>query len=172
MKNKQIQDGSKREITMDKKSEDKIETEVHSQQKFSVAGAIGRAGKGLLKGASPVSQQDQAINFLERWVDQNCSDPSGALKSLLRQKIRSSRLIIEHQQERPKEALATVIKEILATEFMLREFVRQVDVKWGELFQERPYFQKKGQEPHPKDEYTFDSVRVELNQMLSKLQNP
>jgi hypothetical protein len=155
---------------MDKKSEEEIETEVQSQQKFSVAGAIGRAGKGILKGASPVSQQDQAIKLLESWVDQNSSDPSGALKSLLRQKIRSSRSIVEQHRERPKEALVIVIQEILSTEFLLREFVRQVDVKWGELFQERPYFQKEGQEPHPNDEYTFDSVRVELNQMLSKLQ--
>ena len=154
---------------MKETSEDKIEKEARSEQKFSIAGAIGRAGKGLLKGASPVSPQSQAIKVLEEWVNQNVSDPSGALKSVLRRKIRS----VEQQHlDRPKEALASVIKGILSTEFMLREFVRQVDVRWGEIFRERPFFQKEGQEPQTEDEYTFDSVRADLIQMLNKLEKP
>jgi hypothetical protein len=149
-----------------KKGKDKIGKEAQSEQKFSVAGAIGRAGKGLLKGASPVSPQNQAIKTLEAWVYQNVSDPSGALKSVLIQKIRAI------EQQHPKEALASAIKDILSTDFMLREFVRQVDVRWGEIFREKPFFQKEGQEPQAEDEYTFDSVRTELVQILSKLKNP
>lgn len=154
---------------MKKTSEDKIEKEAQSEQKFSIAGAIGRVGKGLLKGASPVSPQNQAIKILEEWVNQNVSDPSGALKSVLRQRVRSGE---QQHLDHPKEALASAIKDILSTEFMLREFVRQVDVRWGEIFRERPLFQKEGQEPQAEDEYTFDSVRAELIQVLSKLKKP
>lgn len=157
---------------MDKLNEDKIEQEARSRQKFSIAGAMGRAGKGLLKGASPVSQQDQAIKIMEEWVNQNLSDPSAALNSVLRRKIRSASLVAEQHPDRPKEALASIIEDIVSTEFMLREFVRQVDVRWGEIFQERPFFQKQGQEPHADDEYTFDSVRAELSRLLDKLKNP
>jgi hypothetical protein len=154
---------------MDKISEEKIEKEAKSQQKFSIAGGIGRAGKGLLKGASPVAEQDQVVKVLQEWVNQNSSDPSGALKSLLKRKISSSSSLIEQHLDRPKDALAGVIEEILSTESMLRDFVRQVDLRWGEMFQKRPFFQKDGHGPHPEDEYTFDSVRAELTRLLGKL---
>lgn len=51
-----------------------------------------------------------------------------------------------------------------------REFVRQVDVRWGELYQERPMFQRPGQAPAPEDEYTDESVRQILTSLLEKLQ--
>ncbi|OQY21216.1 MAG: hypothetical protein B6I37_09105 [Desulfobacteraceae bacterium 4572_35.2] len=38
-------------------STDEIQREMRLQQKFSMAGAIGRAGSGPMKGGSPVSQQ-------------------------------------------------------------------------------------------------------------------
>ncbi len=148
---------------------DEIQREMRAQQKFSVAGAIGRAGSGLMKGASPVSRQEQAVTLATQWIDHNTPDPSGALKSILRRKVRDSALLIERHLEQPCDALREIMDSILDSDYALQEFVRQVDVRWGELYQERPLFQRAGQAPDPADEYTHESVRQALSLLLEKL---
>ena len=158
---------------MGKKSDpdsDQIQREMRAQQKFSTAGAIGRAGSGLLKGESPVSLQDQAISALIRWIDQQTPDPSGALKSILRRKVRGNELLVASHLQHPLNVLRELIDSILTNDYALEEFVRQVDVRWGELYQERPLFQRAGQAPDPEDEYTHESVRHALTLLLEKLQ--
>lgn len=158
---------------MSKKQEpgtDEIQREMRAQQKFSMAGAIGRAGKGLLKGESPVSRQDQAITALTQWIDRQLPDPSGALKSVLRRRVRSNELLVVRHLQQPANALREMIETILASNYALEEFVRQVDVRWGELYQERPLFQRPGQAPDPSDEYTHESVHRALTLLLEKLQ--
>jgi len=58
---------------------------------------------------------------------------------------------------------------LLASDYAIKEFVRQVDVRWGELYQEHPIFQRIGQAPDPEDEYTYLSVRHNLMLLLEKL---
>lgn len=149
---------------------DEVQREIRARQKFSMAGAIGRAGSGLMKGESPVSQQEQALATLTQWIDQQVSDPSGALKSVLRRRVRSSNLLVASHLQQPCNALREMIETILASEYGTREFVRQVDVRWGELYQERPLFQRAGQAPDPEDDYTHESVRQTLTLLLEKLQ--
>ena len=48
--------------------------------------------------------------------------------------------------------------------------MRQVDIKWGQMYGERPHFQQPGQPPHPDDEYTHESVRQDLLDLQVKLQ--
>ena len=149
---------------------DVIQAEMRAQQKFSTAGAIGRAGSGLMKGASPVSMLDQSIAVLTQWIDQHTADPSGALKSILRRRIRGSELLVSRHLQQPCIALREIIDAIMASDYALQEFVRQVDVRWGEMYQERPLFQSHGQAPDPADEYSHESVRQELSLLLEKLQ--
>jgi hypothetical protein len=149
---------------------DEVQRDIRALQKFSMAGAIGRAGSGLLKGESPVSPQEQALVALTQWIDQQVSDPSGALKSILRRRIRSSSQLVASHLQQPYRALREMIESILASDYGTREFVRQVDVRWGELYQERPMFQRPGQAPAPEDEYTDESVRQILTSLLEKLQ--
>ena len=149
---------------------DDVQREIRARQKFSMAGAIGRAGSGLMKGESPVSQQEQALAAVTQWIDQQVSDPSGALKSILRRRARSSNLLVASHLQQPGNALREMIETILASDYGTQEFVRQVDVRWGELYQERPLFQQAGQTPDPKDEYTYESVRQDLTLLLEKLQ--
>lgn len=151
-------------------SSDEIQREIRNQQKFSMAGAIGRAGSGLMKGESPVSQQEQAITLLTQWINQHTSDPSGALKSILRRQVRDNYLLVGRHLQKPGNALVEMIRNILASDYAIQEFVRQVDVRWGELHQERPLFERAGQAPDPADEYTFESVRQDLVLLLEKLQ--
>jgi hypothetical protein len=149
---------------------DEVQREIRAQQKFSMAGAIGRAGSGLMKGESPISQQEQAITLLTQWIDQQIPDPSGALKSMLRRRVRGNELLVERHLQQPRNALREMIDTILASDYALQEFVRQVDVRWGELYQERPLFQQAGQAANPADEYTYDSVRQSLGLLLEKIQ--
>ncbi len=157
---------------MSKKQEtgkDKIQSELRIQQKFSIAGAIGRAGSGLMKGESPVSRQEQSIILLTQLIDQHTPDPSGALKSILRRSVRGSNLLVGRNLNQPCNVLMEIIKTILASDYALREFVKQVDVRWGELYQERPLFQTVGETPKHGDEYTFESVRQDLQSLLEML---
>lgn len=149
---------------------EEVQRELRERQKFSMAGAIGRAGSGLMKGGSPVSQQEQAITALTQWIDQYTLDPSGALKSILRRRVRGNELLLARNLKQPCNVLREMIENILASDYALREFVRQVDVRWGELYQERPLFQSEGQAPNPADEYTYESVRQDLTLLLEKLQ--
>jgi hypothetical protein len=153
-----------------KPSSKKIQREIRAQQKFSVAGAIGHAGSGLMKGESPVSQQEQTIILMTQSIDQHTSDPSGALKSLLRRRVRDNELMVARHLGQPDEALRELINAILANNYALHEFVRQVDVRWGELYQERPKFQMTtARAANPDDEYTHESVRHDLIQLLEKI---
>lgn len=151
-------------------SNDEVQRELCVQQKFSMAGAIGRAGSGLMKGGSPVSQQEQSITVLTQWIDQHTQDPSGALKSILRRRVRDNELLVARHLKQPCNALREIIDTILASDYAIQEFVRQVDVRWGEMYQERPLFQLEDQAPNPADEYTYESVRQDLIFLLEKLQ--
>lgn len=150
-------------------SDDEIQRTLRAQQTFSTAGAIGRAGKGLMKGESPVSRQEQAITMLMQWIDQQTPDPSGALKSILRRQVRNDVLLVARHLRQPHNALREMIETILSSNYALREFVRQVDVRWGELYQERPIFQREGQPGSPDDEYTEESVQKNLKLLFEKL---
>ncbi len=154
---------------MDKKTEKQIEKELRGQTKFSIGGAIGRAGKGLMKGASPISPQEQASKTLQEWINVNTSDPSGALKDILKRRVRTAVYPDAVDPQNPFPILTELIASILASEYQLKEFVRQVDVRWGEMYQERPHFEKEGQPPDPDDEYTFASVRETLTDLSAKL---
>lgn len=148
-----------------------VQRDLRAQQKFSVAGAIGRAGSGLLKGGSPVSQQEQSVTAITQWIDQHTLDPSGALKSILRRRVRDNDLLVAHHLKQPYTALRKIIETILASDYSLKEFVRQVDVRWGEMYQERPLFENGDQVADPADEYTHESVRQDLTVLLEKLKN-
>ena len=77
-----------------------IEREVLSRREFSLAEAIGRRNSDLLKGASPVTRKRQASLRLERYLESRLLDGEGALRAVLRRRIRESeglkRLLREH----------------------------------------------------------------------------
>lgn len=149
--------------------EAEIHEEIRKQQKFSMAGAIGRAGGGLMKGESPISQQEQAVILLSQWIHQHTPDTSGALKALLVRRLRDNKPLIDRHLHSPLSALRQMIATILVSDYSVQNFVRQVDVHWGKVYQKRPLFQLPGQAPDPADEYTHESVRSDLTLLLEKL---
>ena len=142
-----------------------IQREILSGRKFSLAEAIGREGGGFLKGDSPVPKLAQAIAELQMFINQNLSDSSGALQAVLYVWVKTDSRVIEHLHS-PLIALNKILSTLIDNQNLLHEFVRQVDQKWGQIYDERPYFQQPGQSPHPEDEYTHESVRLQLIELL------
>jgi hypothetical protein len=52
---------------------------------------------------------------------------------------------------------------------LLQELVRECDVEWGQVYGERPLFEKQGCAASPDDPYTLDSVRLSLTQFIAQL---
>ncbi|MBF0186596.1 MAG: hypothetical protein HQL50_01575 [Magnetococcales bacterium] len=149
--------------------DDEIQKELRAQQKFSMSGAIGRSAGGAMKGASPIPERDQVVNALVRFSNDSVRDASGALKSLIKRRIKTNLPTIDAHLDDPLTALEEILRPIVEKEAVLHEFVRQVDVKWGQLMMERPHFQKPGQTPHPDDEYTHSSVKKAVTDLLKKI---
>lgn len=142
-----------------------IQREILSGRRFTIAEAIGRQGGSFLKGESPVPKLVQAIAEINGFINQNLSDSSGALQAVLYVWVKTDSRVGQYLNS-PLVALNEILSSLLDNQDLLYEFVRQVDHKWGQIYGERPYFQQPGQLPHPEDEYTHESVRLKLIELL------
>lgn len=79
--------------------------------------------------------------------------------------VKTSELLIEHFDQ-PKVVLTAYVNQVLASETMLKDLVREADVGWGRTLGERPHFERDGRPPHPEDPYTLASVRQALTQLV------
>jgi hypothetical protein len=146
-----------------------LEREVRKERKFSLAEAIGRlAGPGAMKGESPVARVQQAGVEIENWLRCHLSDGAGALQTVLLRGVKESELLLNNFDQ-PLIVLGGYCQRILRSDYLLEEFVRNVDTEWGRVFGERPHFDKKGAPPDPDDPYTIDSVRKTLSGLLEQL---
>src|SRR3954447_4234277 len=149
--------------------EAELESEIRKGRGFSPQQALGRmAGPGAMKGASPVSRQQQPEIQIGTWLGSHVTDDTGALKSVLLRHIKGSERLLNNV-DRPLVALAEACTRILASDELLREVVREADVEWGRLMVERPHFEEEGFSPRPEDPYTLGSVRKTLNEAVGKL---
>jgi hypothetical protein len=146
-----------------------LEREIRDGRKFSMAEAIGRmAGHGAMKGASPVSRTRQAAMEVEDWLEQNVSAASAELQSVLLSHVAGSERLL-HDSAQPLTVLAAYCQRILDSDYLLKELVREADVEWGSVQQERPIFEREGSPPNPDDPYTWESVRKTLGSIIAKL---
>lgn len=148
---------------------DELQQDILDNRPFSLAEAIGREGGTFLKGESTVPKLVQVITAINTFIDRNLRDPSAALQAILHQWVKADFRVSQYK-ETPFIALEAILQSILDNPNLLYELVRQVDIKWGQMYDERPYFQQPGQPPHPNDEYTHESVRKDLQDLLNKLQ--
>ena len=155
-----------------KEQEDQIQQELRRKQKFTMSGAIGRSAGGAMKGASPIPAEEQGRLTINQYIDDHLKDPSGALKSMLKRRVKAQTRVVEAHVKEPLAALREIVEGIISRDAVLVEFVRQVDVRWGEMFMERPHFQQPGQAPHPDDEYTHSSVKDDLSGLLATMDPP
>lgn len=146
-----------------------IRKEILAGRKFSLAEVIGREGGDFLKGESPVPKLVQATTEIKIFITNNLSDSSGALQAILKTWVVADEEGVSQHLNSPLNALKQLLTKILDNSELLYELVRQVDFKWGQMYDERPYFQSPGQTPHPNDEYTHESVEEMLRSLLSQL---
>jgi hypothetical protein len=147
-----------------------LEREIRAERKFSLAEAIGRmAGPGAMKGVSPVTREQQAVGAIREYLDHNLADPAGVLAGVLLNQVEGSERLLA-SLDRPLAALAGHVRQVLGSEFALKELVREADAEWGRVFGERPRFDRDGCPPAPDDPYTHDSVRAALAKLAGGLE--
>jgi hypothetical protein len=146
-----------------------LEREIRKERKFTLEEAIGRMiGPGGMKGESPITRLQQAEIEIGDWLRLNLADSGGALQIVLHRHVKGSKLLLDNPGQ-PLVVLAEFCRRILASEFLLKELVRDADVEWGRAMGERPYFEKEGSAPDPDDPYTVASVRHALEDILKQL---
>ena len=145
------------------------EKEIRQSRKFSVAEAIGRAGAGTLKGASPIPRSQQALMDLKSLLQGKLQDPEGSLRATIMVRLEVNLPLLDQHLDRPAGALRHLLEKILSSESALQTLVRDTDARWGRDYQERPMFNKPGQDDEPDDPYTPTSVRTTLEALLTQI---
>lgn len=143
-----------------------MQREIRQGRKFSLADAIGQEAGDFLRGESPVPKLIQVKNELQGFVRSHLSDASGALQATLLDLIQTDDVVCSRHFDAPLRALVDMLQPLLDREACLREFVWRVDMRWGQMYGERPHFERPGQPPHPDDEYTIESVRSQLQDFM------
>ena len=145
-----------------------IEREIRRGRKFSVSDAIGRlGGGGLLKGASPVPPMQQTEAAIANYLGSHLDDPGGVLAQVMLRYVKASEILIENFDQ-PAVVLARYVNQVLNSETMLKDLVREADVEQARMLGERPQFEREGRPPDPDDPYTVASVRTALTRLLQK----
>ena len=145
-----------------------IEREIRRGRKFSVSDAIGRlGGGGMLKGASPVPPMQQTEAAIANYLGSHLDDPGGVLAQVMLRYVKASEILIENFDQ-PAVVLARYVNQVLNSETMLKDLVREADVEQARMLGERPQFEREGRPPDPDDPYTVASVRTALTRLLQK----
>ncbi|GBF80444.1 hypothetical protein [Aphanothece sacrum] len=153
----------------DKQRDRQIYQEILAGRKFSLAEAIGQEAGDFLKGESPVPKLLQAITEINNFIANNLEDSLGALQGVLQTWVTTDEAAVSSHLDKPLLALQDILESVINNDQLLYELVRQVDFKWGQIYDEKPYFQQPGSQPHVDDEYTHESVRSQLMALLNKL---
>lgn len=149
-----------------------LENEIREERKFTLAEAIGRlAGPGMMKGVSPATRKQQADAAIESFLEQHLISPAGALNAVLLRQVRESEMLLRNLDQ-PLVAILAYIQQVLNSDHLLLDLVRQADCEWGRLYDERPYFEQPGAKSHKDDPYTRESVQISLRQLAEKLSTP
>src|SRR5262249_44823702 len=112
--------------------------------------------------------KQQAVAEIQDYINRHLTDAAGVLPGVLLGRVRESELLLRGF-EQPLVVLAGYVRQVLDSEYDLKEFVREADAEWGRVFGERPYFDKDGCPPSPNDPYTLESVRASLTELACQL---
>lgn len=152
-----------------REEDEELQREIRRGRKFTLQEAIAElAGPGGMKGASPIARMEQADIEIADWLRLNLTDSGGALATVLHRGIKESEILLKNYDE-PLLVLAECCRRILASDFLLSELVRNADIEWGRMMDERPMFEIPGRPAQSGDPYTLESVRAALTGVLSQL---
>jgi hypothetical protein len=160
---------SEEENSQRSEADAELEREIREGRKFTLEEAIGRMiGPGGMKGESPIPRMQQAAVEIESWLRNNLVDAGGALTVVLYRRVKGSELLLANYDQ-PLVVLSSYCQQVLASEYLLAELVRDTDFEWGRVMGERPYFEVQDKPRDPADPYTVDSVRNTLCDLLKQL---
>lgn len=146
-----------------------LELEIRNARTFTLEEAIGRmVGPGGMKGESPIPRLQQAEIEIASWLRTHLVCAGGELETVLSRNIQGSDLLLSNP-EQPLVVLAAYCQQVLDSDAMLREIVRQADVEWGAAMGERPYFERAGKPCDENDPFTVESVRAVLAGLVQQL---
>ena len=146
-----------------------LEREIRKGRKFTLDEAIGRmAGPGAMKGVSPITRMQQAAVEIENWLRHHMSAGNDELQVVLLRSVKGSELLLNNFDQ-PLVVLGAFCQQVLDSDYLLKDLVREADVEWGRVQGERPYFEKEGAPPDPADPYTVESVRKTLCSLIAQL---
>lgn len=140
------------------------EDEIRRGRPFDLTEAIGRAGAGALKGASPVARSRQLVLGIRRLLEDRLPDPEGSLTRTILARLEADPPLLAGHADDPPGAVAAFVDRILGTPGALADLVRDADARWGRDYAERPHFERGGP-PHPDDPYTEAGVRALLESL-------
>jgi hypothetical protein len=150
-------------------AEGDLEREIREGRKFTLEEAIGRlAGPGAMKGESPIGRLEQAEIEIGTWLSDHLTEGGGVLDDVLHRRIKGSELLLNNFSQ-PLVALADYCRQVLDSDYLLTELVRECDIEWGRVMGERPYFEKADSPSNPDDPYTAESTRKVLFSILEQL---
>ena len=153
-------------------SDDELEREIRAGRAFSMSEALGRmAGGGLMKGASVITARREAQLAIEEYLRHHLIDGGGILLRILVRDVGQSARLVDHHDE-PLMVLADYLREVLGSEYLLRDLVREADMEWGRVLGERPHFERARAPPDPDDPYTIESVRSKLSGLAETMTRP
>ena len=163
---------SEKPVTTPSDKDAELEREIRADRKFTLSEAIGRmAGGGMMKGVSPVTRKRQAELEIQSYLGSHLTDAGGVLGGVLLRRVTESDFLLR-EYDYPLAVLACYLQQVLGSEYLLKELVREADVEWGQVFGERPHFEKEGCSPDPDDPYTHESVRITLSGFIEALEQP
>ena len=110
----------------------------------------------------------QAEMAIESWLRSHVADAGGALQVVLHRDVKKSELLLNNFDQ-PLVVLAGYCQQVLDSDYLLEELVREADIEWGRLMGERPHFEKVGSAHDPEDPYTVESVRKTLYSLVEQL---
>jgi hypothetical protein len=110
----------------------------------------------------------QAEVEIGSWLRTHLADAGGALEVVLHRYVKGSELLLSNY-EHPLAVLAGCCQQVLESDYLLAELVRDADMEWGRTMGERPHFERDGAPHHPDDPYTVESVRNVLSGLLKEL---
>ena len=142
--------------------------EAWAEVRFSLDEALIHSGGGsLLSGSDQESAYERARRAIRAVLKEQVRD--AVLEQALNAWLDLHRQQIEAHANEPARCLAQVLEQTRQSDGLFIEFVRTVDVHYGQIMQERPFFQQPVDPPHPDDPHTFDSVRNALEKLVSSL---
>lgn len=159
------------ETALEPNLEPTLEQSIRAGREFSLAEVIGREAGDFLKGVSPIPPLEQTKNIIQGFIEQHLSDPEGVLQMVLKEWI-DDEVHLDRYRDNPLGALGERLEELLTHPNLLWDLVRQVDMRWGQMNQERPHFQRPGQKPDPDDPYTHESVHQLLRELNQRIPLP